>query len=278
MRGWRRTPTASSSTVSAPPPISISGACPTGSARAPRGRRRAARSEPTEQPMNERDYHDHHYEADAARIQGSELFRRVHQRGARQFLHATGAGRAHRVLSLGCGDGSIERHLAPHVAELVGPRPVAGRHRAGAGTGGSGRSAQRHLRSVGSGRAARELRPLRLRCRVRRASSPGRRADRPIRCAPLARCCAPGARSTPAIPAAGAWCGTSPGWSAAPTIAITARTSGSSIPLVARRARRGGRVFAGRRSPTRTIFLGHSRGWRPGHHARLRRDSRRWTT
>jgi SAM-dependent methyltransferase len=70
--------------------------------------------------MNERDYHDHHYEVDAARIQGSELFRRVHQRGARQFLHATGAGRAHRVLSLGCGDGSIECHLAPHVAELLG--------------------------------------------------------------------------------------------------------------------------------------------------------------
>jgi SAM-dependent methyltransferase len=70
--------------------------------------------------MNERDYHDNHYEADAARIQGSELFRRVHQRGARQFLHATGAGRAHRVLSLGCGDGSIECQLAPQVAELVG--------------------------------------------------------------------------------------------------------------------------------------------------------------
>jgi SAM-dependent methyltransferase len=70
--------------------------------------------------MNERDYHDHHYEVDAARIQGSALFRRVHQRGARQFLRRTGAGRGHRVLSLGCGDGSIERHLAPHVAEIVG--------------------------------------------------------------------------------------------------------------------------------------------------------------
>jgi SAM-dependent methyltransferase len=70
--------------------------------------------------MNERDYHDHHYEADAARIQGSELFRRVHRRGARQFLRRTGAGSTHRVLSLGCGDGSIERHLAPHVAEIVG--------------------------------------------------------------------------------------------------------------------------------------------------------------
>lgn len=70
--------------------------------------------------MNERDYHDHHYEVDAARIQGSPLFRRVHYRSARQFLRRTGAGRAHRVLSLGCGDGSIERHLAPHVAEIVG--------------------------------------------------------------------------------------------------------------------------------------------------------------
>ncbi len=70
--------------------------------------------------MNERDYHDLHYQHDAARIQGSELFRRVHKRGALQFLQATGAGRAHRVLSLGCGDGSIECHLAPHIAELVG--------------------------------------------------------------------------------------------------------------------------------------------------------------
>ena len=70
--------------------------------------------------MNERDYHDHHYEADAARIQGSEIFRRVHQRGARQFLRRTGAASTHRVLSLGCGDGSIERYLAPHVAEIVG--------------------------------------------------------------------------------------------------------------------------------------------------------------
>jgi SAM-dependent methyltransferase len=70
--------------------------------------------------MNERDYHDRHYQADAARIQGSPLFRRVHQRAALQFLRHTGAGRAHRILSLGCGDGSIERHLAPHVAEIVG--------------------------------------------------------------------------------------------------------------------------------------------------------------
>lgn len=70
--------------------------------------------------MNERDYHDHHYEVDAARILGSAIFRRVHQRAALQFLRHTGAGRAHRILSLGCGDGSIERRLAPHVAEIVG--------------------------------------------------------------------------------------------------------------------------------------------------------------
>lgn len=70
--------------------------------------------------MNERDYHDHHYEADAAAIQGTPIFRRVHDRNARDFLRATGAGPRHRILSLGCGDGSIERRLAAHVGEIVG--------------------------------------------------------------------------------------------------------------------------------------------------------------
>ena len=70
--------------------------------------------------MSERDYHDRHYESDAAAIQGTPLFRRVHERSARHFLRATGCGPAHRVLSLGCGDGTIERHLAPHVGEIVG--------------------------------------------------------------------------------------------------------------------------------------------------------------
>jgi SAM-dependent methyltransferase len=70
--------------------------------------------------MNERDYHDHHYEAEAARIEESALFQRVHDRGAREFLRSTGAGRSQRILSLGCGDGSIERRLAPQVGEIVG--------------------------------------------------------------------------------------------------------------------------------------------------------------
>jgi SAM-dependent methyltransferase len=70
--------------------------------------------------MNEREYHDHHYESEAAKIQESPLFRRVHLRGARDFLRRTRTGRTHRVLSLGCGDGSIERRLAPHVGEIVG--------------------------------------------------------------------------------------------------------------------------------------------------------------
>jgi SAM-dependent methyltransferase len=69
--------------------------------------------------VNERDYHDQHYAAEAA-LFGTPLFRRVHARGARQFLRATRAGRAHRVLSLGCGDGAIERLLAPHVGSVVG--------------------------------------------------------------------------------------------------------------------------------------------------------------
>ena len=70
--------------------------------------------------MNERDYHDLHYAGEAAGIEGTPLFQRVHERAARQFLRSTGAGKAHRVLSLGCGDGSIERRLAPHLNEVVG--------------------------------------------------------------------------------------------------------------------------------------------------------------
>lgn len=69
--------------------------------------------------MNERDYHDRHYEHEA-RILRSPLFGRVHERAAREFLRASGCGRAHRILSLGCGDGSIELRLAPRVGEIVG--------------------------------------------------------------------------------------------------------------------------------------------------------------
>lgn len=67
----------------------------------------------------ERDYHDKHY-ASEAELMRSPLFERVHDRDAHAFLRATGAGRSHRVLSLGCGEGSIERRLAPHVGEVVG--------------------------------------------------------------------------------------------------------------------------------------------------------------
>lgn len=70
--------------------------------------------------MSERGYHDRHYEEEAARLQAGALFQRVHSRAARRFLKATGCGPGQRVLSLGCGDGSIERHLAPHVGEIVG--------------------------------------------------------------------------------------------------------------------------------------------------------------
>lgn len=70
--------------------------------------------------MNERDFHDHHYEHDAARILESPLFGRVHDRAVREFLRRTGCGPRDRILSLGCGDGSIERRLAPHVGEIVG--------------------------------------------------------------------------------------------------------------------------------------------------------------
>lgn len=69
--------------------------------------------------MNERDYHDQHYKAEAA-LFDAPLFRRVHDRAAREFLRCTGAGPSHRILSLGCGDGSIERRLAPYVGSIVG--------------------------------------------------------------------------------------------------------------------------------------------------------------
>ena len=70
--------------------------------------------------MDERDYHDHHYAAEATAIEAGALFERVHERAARQFLRSARIGRTHRLLSLGCGDGSIERRLSPHVGELVG--------------------------------------------------------------------------------------------------------------------------------------------------------------
>ena len=68
--------------------------------------------------MNERDYHDLHYAAEA-RIFASPIFGRVHDRSAADFLRLTGAGSAQRLLSLGCGDGALERRLAPHLGEIV---------------------------------------------------------------------------------------------------------------------------------------------------------------
>ncbi len=70
--------------------------------------------------MNERDYHDRHYEGEAAHIQDSALFARVHDRAAQRFLRDTGLGPGHRLLSLGCGNGGLERRLAPHVGEIIG--------------------------------------------------------------------------------------------------------------------------------------------------------------
>src|SRR5207237_539652 len=74
-------------------------------------RRLAFRAALTSHPVNERDYHDQHY-ANEARIFASPLFARVHDRSAADFLRLTGAGPAQRMLSLGCGDGAIERRLA----------------------------------------------------------------------------------------------------------------------------------------------------------------------
>ena len=70
--------------------------------------------------MNEQEFHDRHYESEGARIHETRLFHRLRERSAHDFLRRTRVGTAHRVLSLGCGDGSIERILAPHVGEIVG--------------------------------------------------------------------------------------------------------------------------------------------------------------
>lgn len=70
--------------------------------------------------MNEREFHDRHYEDEAAAFEQSALFARIHARSVRQFLVRTASGPRHRVLSLGCGDGTIERRLAPHVGEVIG--------------------------------------------------------------------------------------------------------------------------------------------------------------
>ena len=70
--------------------------------------------------MNEREFHDRHYQHEAEAFEQSAIFARVHERSVRQFLLRTGAGLTHRVLSLGCGHGAIERRLAAHVGEIVG--------------------------------------------------------------------------------------------------------------------------------------------------------------
>lgn len=70
--------------------------------------------------MNERDFHDRHYASEAAVIEASALFTRVHDRAARQFLRASGIGPGQRLLSIGCGDGAIELRLASHVGEVTG--------------------------------------------------------------------------------------------------------------------------------------------------------------
>jgi SAM-dependent methyltransferase len=70
--------------------------------------------------VNERDYHDQHYADEAGALFDSAIFDRVHERAVRDFVSSTGAGRSHRILSLGCGDGAIERRLARHVGEIVG--------------------------------------------------------------------------------------------------------------------------------------------------------------
>jgi SAM-dependent methyltransferase len=68
--------------------------------------------------MNEQTFHDDFY-AEEARLFTTPLFQRIFARSAAAFVGRGGLGRASVVLSLGCGDGHIERKLAPHVARVV---------------------------------------------------------------------------------------------------------------------------------------------------------------
>lgn len=70
--------------------------------------------------MDERDYHNQFYEADAPTMFGSPTFVESFRR-TEEFLsqHAVPAGDC-RILSLGCGEGHLELDLAPHVAHIVG--------------------------------------------------------------------------------------------------------------------------------------------------------------
>lgn len=65
-------------------------------------------------------YHEKLYSGFAQKHFAKPAVRALRAHMARRILDATGAGRASRLLSLGCGIGDTELLIAPHVGEIVG--------------------------------------------------------------------------------------------------------------------------------------------------------------
>src|SRR5687768_9843698 len=65
-------------------------------------------------------YHEKLYSGFAQSHFAKPAVRALRRHMVDRILHLTGAGRATRVLSLGCGIGDTELLLAPHVAEIAG--------------------------------------------------------------------------------------------------------------------------------------------------------------
>ncbi len=69
---------------------------------------------------SEQDHHDEYYAGEAMRVLYGSLIQRVRDR---QVCLLSEAGILHpqrRVLSIGCGDGDLERRIAPHVESIHG--------------------------------------------------------------------------------------------------------------------------------------------------------------
>lgn len=70
--------------------------------------------------QREIEYHEKLYSGFAQTHFAKPAVRALREHMVRRILKLTGAGKASRVLSLGCGIGDTELLLAPHVGELVG--------------------------------------------------------------------------------------------------------------------------------------------------------------
>jgi SAM-dependent methyltransferase len=70
--------------------------------------------------VTEETFHDDYYSTFATLLVASPLMRAVHRRVAADLVRKAGLGRVSTVLSLGCGEGQIERFLAAHVGRVVG--------------------------------------------------------------------------------------------------------------------------------------------------------------